>query len=218
MIIIFFSLYLLYLCPEFSSFACRDHAVEGDAAFFEGVIPPRAAHVEEPLKEAEEVTAQQLMEELAVAAKRQTELVTQLKARYVGEGSSLAQKEEEIALLKAHLADVESTTAHARKLADEKLSLMVEVNQERSVMQQYRTSFSWGLKYLQEKKGEHFENLDRLRAQGENALKVQEGKLRKLSIEYDEELYPHLMSVIAERRYASLIFSTIFFLASFVIC
>ena len=119
--------------------------------FAEGVVPPQAAHVEEPLKEAEEVTAQQLMEELA-AATRQTELVTQLKASYVGEGSSLAHKDEEIALLKAQLAgvraDVESATAHARKLAAEKLSLMVEVNQERSVMHQYRTDFSWGLKYL----------------------------------------------------------------------
>ena len=35
----------------------------------------------------------------------------------------------------------------------------------------------------------------------ENALKVQENKLHKLSTEYDEELYPHLMSMIAERRY-----------------
>ena len=186
------------------------------------MVPPQAAHVEEPLKEAEEVSAQQLMEELAAAAKRQTELVTQLKARYVGEGSSLALKDGEIALLKAQLADaradVESTTAHARKLTDEKLSLMVEVNQERSEMQQYRTSLSWGLKYLQEKKGEHFDNIDRLRAQVENALKVQEGKLRKLSIEYDEELYPHLMSVIAERRYVSLMFSSTFFLAPFVVC
>ena len=131
-----------------------------------------------------------------------------LKARYVGEGSSLAQKDEEIALLRAQLADaradVESTTAHARRLANEKLSLMVEVNRERGEMEQFRANLSWGLKYLQEKKGEHFANINKLRAQVENALKVQEGKLRKLSIEYDEELYPHLMSVIAERRYVSL--------------
>ena len=49
----------------------------------------------------------------------------------------------------------------------------------------------------------------------ENALKVQEGKLRKLSIEYNEELYPHLMSVIAERRYVSLMFSSTLFFSSF---
>ena len=132
MIIIFISPYSLYLCTEFSSFACSDHAVEGDAAFVEGVVPPQVAHVEEPLKVAEQMSAQQLMEELAVASERQAELVTKLKAQYVGEGSSLAQKDEEIALLREQLADaradVESTTAHARRLSDEKLSLMVEVN------------------------------------------------------------------------------------------
>ena len=87
----------------------------------------------------EEMSAQRLMEELGATAERQAELVTQLKARYVGEGSSLAHKDEEIALLRAQLADaradVESTTAHARRLADEKLSLMVEVNRERGEME-----------------------------------------------------------------------------------
>ena len=32
-------------------------------------------------------------------------------------------------------------------------------------------------------------------------MEKQEVKLRKLSIEYDEELYPHLVSSIAERRW-----------------
>ena len=36
-------------------------------------------------------------------------------------------------------------------------------------------------------------------------VQVQEEKLRRLSIEYDEELYPHLMSTIAERRYVFVI-------------
>ena len=49
--------------------------------------------MEEPLKVAEEMSLQQLMEELGAAAERQAELVTQLKARYVGEGSSLSQKD-----------------------------------------------------------------------------------------------------------------------------
>lgn len=128
--IISFLFIFLYYARTFSSFTCSDHAAEGDAAFVGGVVSPQAAHVEEPSKAAEEVSAQQLMEELAAAAERQTELVTQLKARYVGEGSSLTQKDEEIALLKAQLADtraeVESTTAYARKLADEKLSLWLK--------------------------------------------------------------------------------------------
>ncbi|GKF52494.1 hypothetical protein Tco_0159404, partial [Tanacetum coccineum] len=37
----------------------------------------------------------------------------------------------------------------------------------------------------------------------EGLLEKQEEKLRKLSIEYDEELYPHMLSAIAERRRGS---------------
>jgi hypothetical protein len=56
----------------------------------ESVVSPQDANVEETAKVAGEVSAQQLMEELAAAAERQTELVAQLKTRYVGESSSLA--------------------------------------------------------------------------------------------------------------------------------
>ena len=115
---------------DFFLFACSDKTAGGDAAFTEGSVPTQAAH-EHPLKVTEEMSAQQLMEELGAAAERQAELVTQLKAQYVGESSSLAEKDEEIAQLRAQLsdarADVESTTAHARRLADEKLSLMADV-------------------------------------------------------------------------------------------
>ena len=172
-------------------------------------MPPQAAHahVEEPARVDEGMSAQQLMEELGAVAERQAELVTQLKARYVGEGSSLAQKDEEIALLRAQLADaraeVESTTAHARKVADEKLSLMVELKRERAAAEQHRSSCAWALKYLQENRSKHFAQLSEFCERVEEKVKVQESKLRKLSIEYDEELYPHLMSTIAERRYVS---------------
>ena len=40
----------------------------------------------------------------------------------------------------------------------------------------------------------------------EKIIQVQEEKLRGLSIDYDEELYPHLMSTIAERRYIFIYF------------
>ena len=69
--------------------------------FAERVVSPQAARVEEPLKAAEQMSAQQLVEELAVAAARQAELVTQLKTQSVVEGGSLAQKDEQIVLLKA---------------------------------------------------------------------------------------------------------------------
>lgn len=190
-------------------FACSDKAAGSDAAFVEE-SPPRATHsqVEEPLKASEEMSAQKLMEELGTVADCQAELVTQLKTRYAAEGSNHAQKDEEIALLRAQLADaradVESTTAHARRLADEKLALMVEVKCERAAAEQYRSNCAWGLKYLQENRGKHFAQLDEFRKSVETALEAQESKLRKLSIEYDEELYPHLVSAVAERRYVCL--------------
>ena len=96
---------------------------------------------------------------------------------------------------------MESTTAHARRLADEKLSLMAEVKRGRADAEQYRANCAWGVRYLEENRAQHFARLEEFRGRVEEALKVQEGKLRKLSIEYDEELYPHLMSTSSERRY-----------------
>ena len=108
-------------------------------------------------------------------------------------------------MLKAQLASaqaaLESTTTHSKRLADEKLSLLADLSHERASFEQYKASFLWGLKYLQENKSKHFAQLDDFRKAVEAALETQEGKLRKLSIEYDEELYPHLVSAIAERRY-----------------
>ena len=69
--------------------------------FAERVVSSQAARVEESLKAAAQMSAQELVEELAVATARQAELVTQLKAQSVVEGSSLAQKDEQIASLKA---------------------------------------------------------------------------------------------------------------------
>lgn len=132
-------------------------------------------------------------------------MVAQLKAKYAGEGSSSAQKDEEIALLKAQLASahaaVESKNAYAKKLADEKMSLFVQMSQERSAFDQYKSTCLWGLKYMEQNKSKHFYQLDEFRKTVEDALEKQEGELRKLSIEYDEELYPHLVSSIAECRW-----------------
>ena len=40
---------------------CSDQAAEGDAAFVESVVPPQNANVEETVKVAGEVSAQQLL-------------------------------------------------------------------------------------------------------------------------------------------------------------
>ena len=77
---------------------------------------------------------------------------------------------------------------------------MAELKHERADANQHRANCTWGIRYLEENRAQHFARLEEFRGRVE-ALKVQEGKLRKLSIEYDEELYPHLMSTIAERMY-----------------
>ena len=117
------------------SFTCSVEAAGGDVAHAGG-SPPKASlpHLDEPSKAFEDVPTDQLIEELGLSAAYQATLVAQLKAKYAGEGSSSAQKDEEIALLKAQLAsahaEVESTNQYAQKLAEEKMSLLARVSQE----------------------------------------------------------------------------------------
>ncbi|GJS88364.1 hypothetical protein Tco_0771000 [Tanacetum coccineum] len=121
----------------------------------------------------------QLMEEFDMVTAQQAALVAQLRARFSSERSQSVQKDEEILLLKTQLADAqaeaESSRSHAQKLAEEKMALLVKNN--------------------------HFAGLDEFCQRVEELLEKQEEKLRKLSIEYDEELYPHMLSAIAERRW-----------------
>jgi hypothetical protein len=85
------------------------------------------------------MSAQEVVEELSVVAARQAELVTQLKAQAVVEGGSLAQKDEQIALLKAQLAgaqaEVLASAEYARKVTDEKLTAQAELQRERGEVQ-----------------------------------------------------------------------------------
>jgi hypothetical protein len=94
---------------------------------------------------------------------------------------------------------------HAKKATDEKLTALAELQREHAEVQQYKSNLTWGLRYLEEKKTELCDQLADFGKKVESAVEVQEEKLRRLSIEYDEELYPHLMSMIAERRYLSYI-------------
>lgn len=184
---------------------CSDYAAKDDGAFVETVIPPQNENKEEGVKVGKVVSAQQLLVELAATAERQTELVAQLKTRYVGESSTLAQKDEEISLLRAQLAEAQaevvSFKAHADKVTTEKLTAMAELQQARGDLHQFRANLTWAVRYLEEKKEEHFANINEFKVRMEKIIQVQEEKLRGLSIDYDEELYPHLMSTIAERSY-----------------
>lgn len=141
----------------------------------ESVVPPQNENVEDGVKVAEDVSAQQLLVELAAAAERQTELVAQLKTRYVGEGSTIARKDEEIALLRAQLAEAqaeaESAKAHADKVTDEKLAMMCELQHARGELHQFRANLTWGVRYLKEKKAEHFGHIDEFRLRMEKLLK-----------------------------------------------
>ena len=98
-------------------------------------------------------------------------------------------------------AEALAAAEHAKKVTDEKLTAMSELQHARGELHQFKANLTWGVRYLEEQKAEHFAGLDDFRKKVESSLVVQEEKLRRLSIEYDEELYPHLMSMIAERRY-----------------
>ncbi|GJV14380.1 hypothetical protein Tco_1359703 [Tanacetum coccineum] len=95
----------------------------------------------------------------------------------------------------------ESSRSYAQNLAEEKMALLVKVEQERAGAAEYKASCHWAVKYLEGGKNNHFAGLDEFRQRVEGLLEKQEEKLRKLSIEYDEELYPHMLSAIAERRW-----------------
>ncbi|GJW53224.1 hypothetical protein Tco_0097309 [Tanacetum coccineum] len=136
---------------------------------------------------------------------QQAALVAQLRARFSNERSQSIQKDEEILLLKKQLADAqaeaESARSYAQRLAEEKMALLVKVEQERADAAEYKANCHWAVKYLEGGKNNHFAGLDDFRHKVEGLLEKQEEKLRKLSIEYDEELYPHMLSTIAERRW-----------------
>ncbi|GKE93136.1 hypothetical protein Tco_1574231, partial [Tanacetum coccineum] len=156
-------------------------------------------------KAFEGMPVDQLMDEFDMVTAQQAALVEQLRARFSSEHSQSVQKDEEIMMLKAQLADAqaeaESSRSYAQKLAEEKMALLVKVEKERANSADYKASCHWVVKYLEGSKNNHFAGLDEFRKRVEELLEKQEGKLRKLSIEYDEELYPHMLSAIAERRW-----------------
>ncbi|GJS49485.1 hypothetical protein Tco_0599606 [Tanacetum coccineum] len=156
-------------------------------------------------KPFEGMSVDQLMEELDMVTAQQAALVAQLRARFSSERGQSVQKDEEILLLKTQLADAqaeaESSRSHAQKLAEEKMALLVKVEHERANSADYKASCHWAVKYLEGGKNNHFAGLDEFRQRVEELLEKQEEKLCKLSIEYDEELYPHMLSAIAERRW-----------------
>ncbi|GJR91523.1 hypothetical protein Tco_0215534 [Tanacetum coccineum] len=152
-------------------------------------------------KAFEGMPVDQLMGEFDMVTAQQAALVAQLRARFANERSRIMQKDEEILLLRTQLADAqaeaESARSYAQNLAEEKMALLVKVEQERADAAEYKASCHWAVKYLEGGKNNHFAGLDDFRQKVEGLLEKQEEKLRKLSIEYDEELYPHMLSTIS---------------------
>ncbi|GJV90843.1 hypothetical protein Tco_1538656, partial [Tanacetum coccineum] len=95
----------------------------------------------------------QLMEEFDMVTAQQAALVAQLRARFSSERSQSVQKDEEILLLKTQLAEAqaeaESSRSYAQKLAEEKMALLVKVEQERADSADYKASCHWAVKYLE---------------------------------------------------------------------
>lgn len=101
-----------------------------------------------------------LVEELGLAASHQAALIGRLQSRYGGENSRVSVKDKEIAVLRAQLADARveaaSANASARKLADEKMSLLVQVIRERAELANHQTNYFWALKYRQQSRERFF--------------------------------------------------------------
>ncbi|GKA66535.1 putative reverse transcriptase domain-containing protein [Tanacetum coccineum] len=73
--------------------------------------------------------------------------------------------------------------------------------QQTALVAQLRARFSRERSQTVQKDEEIAALTSTFRLESEGLLEKQEEKLRKLSIEYDEELYPHMLSAIAERRW-----------------
>lgn len=154
-----------------------------------------------------------VMGELASITARQAELVALAREGYAGEGSlsKVSDLEAQLASLQAELASskaeqlssqakLERAESSAQRAADEKLSLMAELREERALADKQRANSLWALKYLQQNRTKHFESLDTFRDKVQVSMQKLEEKIAKVSLEFDEELYPHLLQSVAEHR------------------
>ena len=185
--------------------------------FLDGVDSPRdlgsgSQSFDSAMEELASVAAQQ--SQLAI---RQSMLVAQARASHSTE-SARAQYEGQIASLTAQLASLqadlasskaeqlssqaklERAEASARLMADQKMMVMAELERERSNAERTRTASLWGFQHLQQAKNKLFADVEEFRSVVQLRMKDHEERFRKLSIEFDEELYPHLMQSLAERR------------------
>ena len=144
-----------------------------------------------------------IVADLHESSQQQAILVEELRAKH-DDDVRLLSKDEEISLLKTQLeaarAELKAVNNSRAKLANEKISLLAQVSQQRGELSTHRKSCDWAIRYLQLGHKRHYANLEDFRQSILKMYEDKERRLRKLNIEYDEELYPQLMSTLAERR------------------
>ena len=85
-------------------------------------------------------------------------------------------------------------------MRDEKLSLWADLQTERAAHNERKAACEWAVGLMDQYKVEHLAQVEALRQRFMSAHQLQEEKLRMMNIEFDEEIYPHLVSSVAERR------------------
>ena len=130
--------------------------------------PPRSVFASSRKQRREEVGVgavgdapmDHLVDELRRAADYQVALAQRVKASYAGESSRAAEKDEEIASLKAQLASAqaarEASEAGGQKICDEKLSLLAQLQAERAAHDERKAACEWAVGYMDQYKKEHF--------------------------------------------------------------
>ncbi|GJY47873.1 hypothetical protein Tco_0437829 [Tanacetum coccineum] len=150
----------------------------------------------------------QLMEEFDMVTAQQAALVAQLRARFSRERSQTVQKDEEILLLKTQLADAqaeaESSRSYAQKLAEEKMALLVKVEQERANSADYKASCHWAVKYLEGGKNNHFSGLDEFRQRVEELVRREQREVTQTQWLISHGLLLAAMSTFENRRRSSI--------------
>ena len=193
---------------------CCSYSVDvaGDAAASVEKSPPKPVFAPSGEQRHEEVSIgaigdapmDAIVDELRRAADYQVVLAARLKVSYSGESSRAIQKDEEIACLKAELAsaraDLEASAVNIQKVRDEKLSLWADLQTERAAHNERKAACEWAVGLMDRYKAEHLNQVEVLRQRFVTAHQLHEEKLRKMDIEFDEEIYPHLVSSVAERR------------------
>ena len=154
--------------------------------------------------DATKMSAEEILDELSFAAKRQAVLVAQLADRRTEEAKLLEQKDREISLLRAELAEqkarTEAASLEAKEFAVKSEAAAAELSRERTESARFRAGCEAAMSALEAGIASHTAEVDSFRGHVKDALAGFEQKIQALSSAYHEELYPVLISTVAERR------------------